>query len=183
MSVSFKQGHKIAECIAREYLPRNPKHSFDDLYQEAWIGILGANKQDETLGSLETYLTNAARNAVMNFVFKNMSGMSGTNYRNREKVAVMKQEKPAKILDLETEQIDAESLVQSKQACAQVNNALSTLGYDRAKVKWISAILLGEYRAREVAEAIGVDVAKVYQTMKDVKQRLKSTLSLQEVRK
>jgi sugar-specific transcriptional regulator TrmB len=58
---------------------------------------------------------------------------------------------------------------------------LKKLGYNEAKTKWISAILLGEYRAREIAEALSMDVTNVYETIKDTKKRLKRSTLLKQI--
>ena len=151
MIVSFKEGHGIAEGVARKFQGYS-KVPFDDLYQEAWIGILTAKKYDETKGkNKKGYLYGAAFNRVSVHVCSFRLVLSGGYFRVKDKLAMMRPEKPEKIYDL----IDP--------------------------VKMATLLHSGQFRAREIAELLGIEITKVYSLTKATKKNIKNSEPLRKI--
>ena len=176
MIVSFKEGHGIAEGVARKF-QRYSKVPFDDLYQEAWIGILTAKKYDETKGkNKKGYLYGAAFNRVSVHVCSFRLVLSGGYFRVKDKLAMMRPEKPEKIYDLIDPTTPEEILIKKEEQEEIEKFAALSL-----RVKMATLLHSGQFRAREIAELLGIEITKVYSLTKATKKNIKNSEPLRKI--
>ena len=77
MKVTIEEGHKIAIQVASKFQRRCYWILSDDLYQEAWAGMLNADGYNPDKGDRRKYLWGAAANSCSDFICKYRLPVSG----------------------------------------------------------------------------------------------------------
>jgi RNA polymerase sigma factor (sigma-70 family) len=173
--LDLKDGHAVAETAARKYKKKCPWMNYDELYQEAWVGILSANKYDPSKGPLKGYLYTAAKNRVSDYVCKFSSSLSGGTFNSMEDIAKVKPVSPDKIVEVKSNTSTPEELLCSEQVSAVIEDRiLKHCAFDKEKAKWIKLLLLSEYKSKSLAEELKIEVNKLYELMKSVKAKLQT---------
>jgi RNA polymerase sigma factor (sigma-70 family) len=182
MLVSFKEGHSIAETVARKFQRYCSWVPFDDLYQEAWIGILTAKKYDETISkNKKGYLYGAAFNKVSVHVCSFRLVLSGGHFRVKDKLAMMRPEKPEKIYEILDQNTPEEILIKKEESERVQKEIAKDCGINAVKAKLVTLLISGEFRAREIAELLGIEVNKVYRLTKEAKENIKNSEPLRKM--
>ena len=164
--IDYRQGHKIAEATARAVVKARPWMNFDEMYQEAWIGILSAKNYDATKGiALRTYLSGAARMRCNEVVNKTTSILSGGRFRTIEKISAVVRETPESMDSFVCGQLTQEQHVLSQDLMVYIEDRLTRkYKYSKDKVRWILLLLTREMRPKEVAKN-STFVCKLYTTL------------------
>ena len=150
MAVSFKEGHSIAEGVARKFQRYCSWVPFDDLYQEAWIGILTAKQYDEAKGkNKKGYLYGAAFNRVSVHVCSFRLVLSGGRFRVKDKLAMMRPEKPEKIYEIIDPTTPEEILIKKEE-----QEEIEKFAKLSVRVKMATLLLSGQFRARESKQSL-----------------------------
>jgi len=182
MLVSFKEGHSIAETVAKKFQRYCPTIPYEDLYQEAWIGILTAKKYDETKGkNKKGYLYGAAFNKVSVHVCSFRLVLSGGHFRVKDKLAMMRPEKPEKIYEILDPTTPEEILIKKEESEKIQKEIEKDCGLDAVKAKLVTLLISGEFRAREIAELLGIEINKIYRLTKEAKKNIKNSEPLRKI--
>jgi RNA polymerase sigma factor (sigma-70 family) len=182
--ISFKEeGHSIAVGVARKFQRRAPWIPFDDLYQEAWIGLLGAKKYNESKGSRRSYLYRAASNRVSDHICAFRLTMSGGNFRAIDVLAEIKSSGPEKLdtavspteppdILLENAQEEKKREARIKQEVKKIRKIiLKHCDNDKQKASLLERFITKECKAKEIAELLGVEINRIYETTRAIKRK------------
>ena len=177
--ITFNEAHKIASILSYKFHKSCPWISKDDFYQETWVAMLRATKTyDGTKGSLESYLYNYAWTKLCDYVAAFRIPITGY-YKILSKMLLLEIVQTGQISDKENS--NPETIVIINQALNTILGELtSKLKLSDEKSKLMLMLLGGEYRAREVAEIMEVDVSRVYEIKRYIKEKLINSKKLRK---
>jgi DNA-directed RNA polymerase specialized sigma24 family protein len=182
MTVTLSEGGRIARQVAAKLHSRNPSVPKCDLEQEAWVGMLCACNFDEAIGSSKSaYLFRAAYIRALDHACAFKITLSGGSYRNREKLTKMRREEPEKISTIPTATTPESIMLKEtrkKEVAAAANKAC---GQGTISTSVMLLLIAGEYRAREVADMLGLDIEIVYTQTRKAKHSLSLSNKLQQL--
>ena len=179
----------IAEAAARKGRSLCTTFSFDELYQQAWVGILSASKYDENKATsgVEGYLYKAAYFSVSKYLYKMRPAVSGINYKNYKDAEKVSGYDPENTKDITTVEVGTKNKNQEEEVNSKsVENKVTAfimkmVNLDVAKAKLYSMLLAGELKSSELAKMLSVDVSKVYATTKQIKNGIESSRKMKEI--
>ena len=185
MKVSLKDGHTIAESVARKFSVRCPSISFDDLYQQAWVGILSAANYDsaKAKSGLRGYLYKAAYFCVAQYCSEKKTLFGGIHAHNYKKITADVNNP----LDIDDQQLEADNRSQERRLELEeaqksiIRFIMRLCAINKTKAKLYTLVLAGELKSRELADMMSVDVQKVYATTKQIKTGIKENTQLREL--
>ncbi len=189
MTIELKDGHPIAEAAARKGRSLCTKFSFDELYQQAWVGILSAGKYDEAKATsgIEGYLYKAAFFSVSKYLYQTRTAVSGINHKNYKDAEKTSGYDPENTKDITTVDVGSvnknqEEEVNAKSVETKVTGFIMRMfNLDVAKAKLYSMLLAGELKSSELAGMLSVDVSKVYATTKQIKNGIENSRKMKEI--
>ena len=178
LSEKEKLYHTIAEATARAVVKARPWVSYDEMYQESWVAMLSAKNFDETKGvALRTYLSGAARMRCNAVVTRTTPILSGGRYRTMEKIANIGRARPESMDEYACGKLTQAELALSKRLIMFIEDRLvNKYKYSEDKVRWILLLLTKEMRPKEVAKEFNVRRQAVYDTIKEVRRKLREDI-------
>jgi len=181
VNVTFKEGHRIAMFAAKKYHKKCPWLKVDDLYQEAWVGILSVKDKCNNGQNVNGFLYRTARNRIIGYVCSFRNTFSGGSFRALEIITLMQQEKAGKIDTLEAGQTP-EDILSQKQKAQEAHEAIKKrCGFSTTKARLAALLISGEYKTRELAEILGVEVQSLYDLERKAKSKIKTSKVLKGI--
>ena len=171
MKISIDEGSRIAEAAAKKFKQKFSWVPFEDLKQEAWIGMLTAKNFDAKKGRRDQYFFRAACHRLRRYTIKNRLPLSGMHYEALEKLKTLStiSLEDAKLL---ADTPDPLALTELRERIRKIRAVLSEILHD--DIDEAIALLTGETRARDIEG----DTAKIYRRTRRNKTRLAKSPAL-----